>query len=56
MHHEGGRTMDNSQADNIRKEITRMVDRMTLHELSMVYSLARHIDTRTTDEKKAPRQ
>lgn len=29
---------------------------MTLRELSMVYSLAWHIDTRTTDEKKAPRQ
>lgn len=48
--------MDSSQTDAIKKEIISMIDRMTLRELSMVYSLARHIDTRTTDKKKAPRQ
>lgn len=47
--------MDN-RAEALRQDIISMLGRMTPRELSMVYSLARHIDTRSTQTKGAPRQ
>lgn len=47
--------MDN-RAETLKNDIISMLSRMNPRELSMVYSLARHIDTRTAQTKGAPRQ
>lgn len=49
----GAKIMGGYRTETIRQDIVSMIGRMTPHELSMMYSLARHIDTR---KKETPRQ